>query len=390
MSSSLQPSTFHWDLIDQGSNPFEATSLPESIAAGTGHFRIGWKRLVGGLREGLHVLTIDTGAVSVDLLPERGMGIWKCWSEGIEFGWQSPIHGPVHPRHVPIYDPSGIGWLDGFDELLVRCGLESNGAPEFDERGILKYPLHGRIANLPTYKLTIEVDPLAGTLDVRGWVDESRFLIRGLSLVAHYQFKVNQSIISITDTVTNLSAKPTTIQMLYHINVGQPILESGASILAPIKQLCPRNEHSAADLATWSIYKPPTPGYSEQVYFSQLYADSQGWSTAMLCDSQKRRGMAVKFDTKTLPYMTVWKNTAAVEDGYVTGIEPATGFPNARGFEESQGRLVALASGESRRFRLQLETTCNSSRVEELANEIGRLQSQPADIRKQPDRLWAS
>ena len=46
---------------------------------------------------------------------------------------KSPVRGPVHPSFVPLFDPSGLGWLEGFDELLCRCGLESNGAPDFDE-----------------------------------------------------------------------------------------------------------------------------------------------------------------------------------------------------------------------------------------------------------------
>ena len=51
----------------------------------------------------------------------------------MELGWKSPVHGPVHPNFVPLNEPSGLGWLDGFDELFVRCGLESNGAPDFDD-----------------------------------------------------------------------------------------------------------------------------------------------------------------------------------------------------------------------------------------------------------------
>ena len=38
----------------------------------------------------------------------------------------------MHPRWVPLSEPSGIGWLDGFDELVARCGLFSHGAPDFD------------------------------------------------------------------------------------------------------------------------------------------------------------------------------------------------------------------------------------------------------------------
>jgi hypothetical protein len=57
------------------------------------------------------------------------------------------------PRPPTVWFPSLIppvsGWLEGFDELLVRCGLQSNGAPQFTPQGQLQYPLHGRIANLP-------------------------------------------------------------------------------------------------------------------------------------------------------------------------------------------------------------------------------------------------
>ena len=60
---------------------------------------------------------------------------------------------PAPPAFVPLWEPSGIGWLSGFDELLVRCGLESNGGPEFLPNGSLRYPLHGKIANIPAHQL---------------------------------------------------------------------------------------------------------------------------------------------------------------------------------------------------------------------------------------------
>jgi hypothetical protein len=78
----------------------------------------------------MQCLTIDTEAIKAVLLPMRGMGIWKTWVQGIEFGWQSPVAGPVHPSLVPVGDPSGIGWLEGFDELLVRCDGEEEWATQ--------------------------------------------------------------------------------------------------------------------------------------------------------------------------------------------------------------------------------------------------------------------
>ena len=95
------------------------------------------------------------------VIPTRGMGIWKAIVGDETLGWRSPVRGPVHPQFVPLFDPSGLGWLEGFDELLVRCGLESNGAPEFDQQGRLLYPLHGRIANRPAHHVEVTVDDTA-------------------------------------------------------------------------------------------------------------------------------------------------------------------------------------------------------------------------------------
>ena len=84
--------------------------------------------LTGGVREGVDTIEIDNGKFRFIVLPTRGMGLWKGWLGKTEIGWQSPVKGPVHPQFVPLTEPSGLGWLEGFDELLCRCGLESNGA----------------------------------------------------------------------------------------------------------------------------------------------------------------------------------------------------------------------------------------------------------------------
>ena len=58
----------------------------------------------------------------------------------------------------------------------------------------------------------------------------------------------------------------------------------------------------------------------------------------------RRRGTGIA-PTRPLPCFTVWKNTAAVEDGYVTGLEPAINFPNFKSFERQQGRVKVLPAG---------------------------------------------
>jgi galactose mutarotase-like enzyme len=379
-----------WRLVENGVLQSARQDLPQRIETSSGAFELKWERLSGGKQDGVDVLWIDTGTLKTAILPTRGMGIWKCWLGELEIGWQSPTTGPVHPSFVPVHDPNGIGWLEGFDEFVVRCGLQSNGAPEFDAHGHLKYPLHGRIANIPAHSVSVEVDPLAGTLDVHSVVDEARFLIYGLRLQTHLQFRVGQSTITMTDKVTNLFSRPTTMQLLYHINIGQPILEAGTQIVAACRQVAPRDAAAAANYQRWDICEAPSDGFAEQVYLTQPVADANGWTTALLHDHQAQNGVAVRFDTRSLPYMTIWKNTMAVEEGYVVGIEPATGFPNTRKFEELQGRLVALAGGQTKSYRVQIEPTDSAYRVRELIESIQLLKASEPTVLSAPDRNWSA
>lgn len=358
--------------------------LPEKITAGTGRFGIKYNQIQAGSAAAMHCLTIDTGSVAATILPDRGMGLWKCWSGDLEFGWQSPVSGPVHPSLVPVQDASGIGWLEGFDELLVRCGLQSNGAPEFAENGTVRYPLHGRIANLPAHRLDMQIDVENGILDVVGAVSESRFLIYSLELQTRYRFRVGSPVIEIIDTVTNRSSQPGSMQLLYHINLGQPVLQSGSTVHTPFRSLAPRDARAAESINQWNQCSGPATGFSEQVYFVDPIGDDHNWSEAMLASSDGSFGFAVHFDTRTLPFMTLWKNTAAVEDGYVVGLEPGTGFPNTRSFEERNGRLVALQGGESRTFRLKLQPLTTSNAVTQSRSRIQSLQSFQGVLRESP------
>src|SRR2546425_2475390 len=142
--------TERWTLIDVESNVwldyFQKSSkdlkLPPNVS-----WTIIKNTLRGGLRDGVDLVEVHNGALSFSVLPTRGMGIWRGDYRGNALGWRSPVLGPVHPKFVQLEDRGGLGWLAGFDELLCRCGLASNGPPGDD--GKTRLTLHGRIANLP-------------------------------------------------------------------------------------------------------------------------------------------------------------------------------------------------------------------------------------------------
>lgn len=342
-----------------------------------------------GLSQGVSVVTVSDGDFSFTLIPTRGMSVHQAHYKDEFIGWDSPVNGPIHPAFVEISEPSGLGWLDGFDELLVRCGLESNGAPEHDpETGRLMYPLHGRIGNKPAHKVTASID--RDEVTVAGIVDEVRFHFLKVRLHSEFKMKVGENGFRIKDTVENLSQSDAEIQMLYHMNFGAPLLDGGSKVVVPAKTIVPRNDHAAANIDKWDNYDAPTPGFAEQVYFFHLNADDDGNTRTLLKNAHGTRGAAIRFNTKQLPVLTTWKNTTSLDDGYVTGIEPGTNFPNPRTFEGEQGRITKIGPKGKVEFDFAFEYVVDD-RVEAVENEIKKLQGNtPPTIHDSPQDGWCA
>jgi hypothetical protein len=351
------------------------------------------RTLRGGLRDGVDLLEVQNGALSFAVVPTRGMGLWRGDYRGIFLGWRAPLHGPVHPRHVPLNDRGGLGWLTGFDEWLCRCGLASNGPPGDDvhtdkagrtRRDLLT--LHGRIANAPAHYVEVRVhlDP-PFELSVSGQVEEAGLFFPHLHLTATYTTVPGSNRLVIHDVIENRSAEPAEMQMLYHCNVGPPLLEAGSRVVVPIREMSPLTGRAAEGLETFDTYAGPHAGFTEQVYCYEPLADAAGRTVALLYNRSADRGLAVRFHRHELPCFTVWKNTAAVEDGYVTGLEPATNFPNFRGFERGQGRVVSLPAGGRYEITWSIEIHDSAAGVAGVLKEIANLQAHgPAVIHRSP------
>ena len=382
-----------WTLIDTANDTydFEVNVEPADVGGKAKGYDVDANILQGGLRDNVETVDINNGTCKFTVVPTRGMGVWKAAVGKLDVGWNSPVKGPVHPNFVRISEPSGLGWLDGFDELLARCGLYSNGAPDFDDKGILTYPLHGRIANLPCHELVLTVDGDSGEITLVGVVDDCRFHFQKLRLTSTIKTKSGESGFRITDEITNLSGAPGEAQLLYHINFGPPLLDPGAKLVAPVKTVVPRNATAAAGLPHWESYGNEQAGAPEQVFFMELLADSAGQTQVLLKNAHSTQGVSLKFSKKQLPWFTQWKNTPTAQDGYVTGLEPGTNFPNPRSYEGKQNRVVKLKPGETIRFDLAVEILPDAAGVQKAEAAVAKLQgdTQPK-VFDMPQEGWCA
>lgn len=346
-----------WTLIDVDQNVFleELRLGPNDVGLPGGSFSVVKRTLRGGLRDGLNVVEIDNGALRTTVLCDRGMGIWRVWSGDLEVGWPSPVKGPVHPMFVPLDEASGIGWLNGFDELVCRCGLEYNGAPEWSADGKLKHTLHGRIANRPAHQVTATIDTDRQEIAVTGVIDESRLFCNSLRLISTVRTSFGSQRLTIVDEISNPWSLPADLELLYHINIGPPLAAQGSTFDAPLEVIAPRDAAAIAGIETWQAYEAGRPGAAETVLYMELATDHERNTAVLLTDPSGERGLSLRFNRNEFPYFALWKNPISYSDGYCTGLEPCINFPNVKSFEQSRGRVAKVMPGETRRFQIDME-----------------------------------
>src|SRR3569833_577769 len=284
------------------------------------------KTLHGGRQEGVQVIEVDNGAMRCTIVPTRGFEIWKAQAGRLRLGWDSPIGEIIHPSYIRLTDNGGQGWVAGFGGLMVRGGLASFGSPVQD--GNQQLSLHGHVDYLPASYVSVryEASPQP-RLVFRGIVNDIQTFGPQLRLTSEISTPVGQPEVSFDDVITNLSDVPQEMALL--------------------KWVAPMNPAAAVGgLKDWNRYSGPHPSsYVAKVFNMQLQTDAKGMTQAMLKAPDGASGVAMRFDTKGLPYMSLWKNEISAKAGYVTGLEPGTGFPNARPVERAAGRVPKLPGG---------------------------------------------
>jgi len=367
--------------------------------SGAANWSLRHQRLQGGLSDGVDLMELDNGALSLSILPTRGMGIWKGSFRGIPLGWQSPVRQPVNPAFVDLNDRGGLGWLSGFNEWICRCGLAFNGPPGEDVltdgegKEIARTPvtLHGKIANRPAHRVEIEADPQdGGALAITGEVDETSMFGPCFRLTSRLETQAGSNSFRIRDAVTNLGGQPAELELLYHTNLGPPFLEAGSEVVAPALEIVPRDPRAAEGSGHWKTYNEPEPGFAEQAYFLNLATDAARQTEVLLKNAAGDRGLSLRFSTKQLPCFTLWKNTGAEADGYVTGLEPATNLPNFKTFEREQGRVISLAPGQKYETQLEISVFDSAEAVAQAAQRITRLQNgKTPKVHETPQPGWS-
>ncbi len=295
-------------------------------------------RLVGGRGDGMRMLSVRNACGLAFLISlDRAGDIVRLSLSGVNYGYFAPC-GFVAPTYYNKND-----FLASFTAgFFTTCGLSAVGTPCHDAGE--DTPLHGTVSHIPceTVSHYIDKDEIRVTLTVR---DASLFG-HALLLRREYIVPIRKNEIRMTDCIQNIGTKETPLQVLYHCNMGYPLLSERAELRIPSDKIRARNTHAEAAIDTARLVEKPQRGYEEMCYYYEM----EGTPTVTLYNPDLKKGVSMTYDTAELPFFTEWKMMG--EGEYVMGLEPGNCLPDGRDVMRQMGRLETLAPGAEKTHRL--------------------------------------
>jgi len=343
-----------------------------------------------GLERGNRLLEFRTGSGLIfSVLVDRAMDIATCEHKGRAIGW----HSPAGFRAPGLNDPDaegGLGWLRSFSGLLSTCGLDHIFGPvtesaahfNYPFRKQVDYPIHGRVSSVPA-RLTGYGEQWTGdecVLWCEGVVAQATVFGENLQLTRRIEADMGGNAIRLTDRVVNRGFSRTPHMMLYHIDVGHPLLDAGARYLAPIREVLWAS-HAGDTYAKQGVgyrtLSAPKPDFVEQVWQHDMMADAEDKVRVALVNDALGLGFEVTSRKSELPCQLEWQNLAA--GMYTLGLEPATHHILGKPGAHQRGEMIWLEHGDERTYHLNMTVLDGAGEIAASEARIAKVQRQPAE-----------
>jgi galactose mutarotase-like enzyme len=329
--------------------------------------------LENGLGRGTRIAWINTGmGLRYKVVIDRAMDIADAFYNQHSLAWLS--HGGIIPPNR--FSDKGIDWIRNFGGgLLTTCGLCHVGGPEKDENG--ERGLHGLISNTPAEIVSIvQPDPFIGNLEmsITGIIKQTQIFGPILELRRTISGTLGQAAIKIHDEVLNRGNTPVPHMLLYHCNLGWPLIDEGTKILWE-GTWQPREGDETVIFKEGNDFRKCSPpleshsGSGEEAAFIDIKADSLGLCICGVYNPELGLALAFRFQKKQLPWLTNWQHWGKGE--YVMGLEPGTNPPIGQAKTREEGNLIYLAPGESRRYNLEIEVLNDKIDIHEFLKNFG-------------------
>lgn len=302
-------------------------------------------------RRGVRGLLVRNAAgLSVTFIVDRALDAAELIAHGSPLTWYGPGNASLGGYLDPSPDDFARTFFGG---LVTTCGLDAFGPPGCDRYG--SWPQHGHVNHMPAREVryVVDWDGVEPCIEINGTIVQFSMFGESLRLERTWRVLLNENRITLHDRVTNDGGATVPHMVLYHCNVGFPLLDEATRWTIDVSATTPRDAEAMKGLDCWDRGGLPQPEFLEQVFVHQPRANASGWCTATATNPALARGMAlaIAFRPDELPGLFSWRMLGY--STYVMAIEPANCTTVAGRLAAAKaGTLPALAPGQSRNYHL--------------------------------------
>ena len=339
---------------------------------GSIHQVCGTKRyqLTDGKSAGVEAVDLyNRAGVGLTVLPGRGMDLHRMTYKGINLSYLSKT-GIASPAY---YESDEFNWLRNFYAgMLTTCGLRNAGVP-CEENGRVAPPshqgLHGRIANTGAENVCVSEEWQGEDylLTVSGRLKESMLHEENYRLDRTVTMRLDQRGVDITDRIYNDTFYEWPLMVLYHFNVGYPLLDEGALFFMDDSAVEPNTGFAEERLDNHIHIEPPQHAMEEQLFFHTPKNGEGGLCRCGVINEKLNLALIIRYDAEVLPYFAQWKMMG--EQEYVLGLEPGNCRPIGL-HSQRKLKLEMLPPGGMKDVRLSLEIIDTPQEIAALKKTI--------------------
>ena len=252
-----------------------------------------------GTGTGLDVIDCTNGKLRFLINVSKACDIMQLYHEGQNLSFVSK-NG---------FTKREIHFLNRFEGgMLYTCGLDSVGGRE-------GFELHGTLHNTPAEIVRAEASESG--IVVEAVIRNTALFGKNLVLRRKISSAVGSDALTVEDTLTNAGYRDEDYCLLYHVNVGYPMLDAGAKVLADVESVAPRTPWAAQNISSMYEMTDSVPNEEECCYVLKLAKPE----IALVNDSIGKR-FVLSYSNDTLPCFVEWKSMASGD--YALGLEPCT------------------------------------------------------------------
>lgn len=305
--------------------------------------------------------------IDITVLIDRGMDIACLNYKSVPISW----HSSVRDTSPIYYESKGNEWLRTFfGGLITTCGFENTGVACNDNGEELG--LHDRISNISAENICTNCYWQGDEylIELSGAIRETKVFGNKYELKRKITAFFSTPKIIIEDNVENIGFAKSPIMILYHVNIGYPVLDKTSKLLEPKAIVNPRDEEARKGLDKFNEFSEPIHLFNEQVYFHDIESDSDGNANIALVNEDFNYGEGIgiwlKYNKDNLPFLVEWKQMG--EGEYVCGIEPGNNTAKGRVNEKKQGTLKFIEPGEIIKYRLEFNILTSRKDIDNFKN----------------------